>query len=393
MKDYYQEYFDLMEKLEENPRIIPSPVLYNFDINQIYAATMDSLSLPFEDGRESPFSSKSPGSAHSRLVESILHINELMAYTINQIPYYLWINYFRMLGLEISPSEYPVINMVFTRSELAAQLGNEVIIPLGTEVGSRINPLLSVYTTEEAVITGSDTSVIVPARLNQVGKMPEIRVGEFVNVANIPFLASVTNDGSYVSEGREKETLTEAMQRAIIEYRMGERCVTVTDFYNAAKFVAKSAKVNVFRGTQYGAPGIFDDLTTLVIYPSNMVQVVDDFIRPRSIKRERLDVRAAEIIPITGEISIRVTPSLNDSQAFNLAAEAIINKINPPYGQWGDKQFIGNLASALEEVPGIFAVPYLLLKNTDNILLEDINIQPWHLFEVQNSLTINILRR
>lgn len=393
MRDYYQEHYELMQDLESNPRIIESPVLYNFDAAEVYAAMMDNIALPLADGRESPFTSKSPGSAHSRIIETNLHIQELIAHEMNLVPYFLWVNVFRMLGLEILPAEYPVINLVFTRTQAAVAFGQDVIIPYGTVVASRFSNELEAITTEEAVISGTNSRVIVPARLNQLGKISQLNIGEFSNIANIPFLESVYNDGTLVSEGRERETLTEAMQRAIAEFRTGERCVTLSDYYNASRFVAKVEKVNVFEGSQYDIPGVFDDLVTVVVYPPEMVIDVDNFVRPRSLARKRLDVRSAEILPIDGDITIKVAPHLTDIEAFNLAVDAITARINPPNGLWGDRNFTGSLSAALEEVQNIFAIRSMNLKHAENNTpLADLVPKPWHLFQIQNSININVVR-
>lgn len=393
MRDYYEEHYELMEELDANPRIIESPQLYNFDVNQVYAAMMDNLALPLVDGRQSPFTSKSPGSAHSRIIETNLHIQELIAHEINLIPYYIWVNFFRMMGVEILPSEYPIINLVFTRTQAAADFGQDVIIPFGLTVYSRIDSGLEAITIEDAIITGTDLSVTVPARLNQLGKIPDITVGEFSNIPNFSFLESVYNDGTIISEGREKETLTEAMQRAIAEFRAGERCVTLSDYHNAAKFVTKVEKVNVFEGSQYDIPGTFDDLVTVVVYPPEAATDVDNFVRPRSLARKRLDVRGAEILPIDGDIIVKVAPHLTDIEAFNLAVDAIISEINPPNGVWGDRNFTDSLSSALEKVQNIFTVKSMNLKHAENNTpLADLTPKPWHLFQIQDSININIVK-
>jgi len=395
LMDYnYVEHYELMAALATDPRIIESAVLYNFVDDQMYAALMDRMSQAFSDGSPSPLSSRSPGSGHSILAEAVIHIQSLQAHEINLMGYLVWIQLYRMLGVEIASAEYPVINLVFKRTFDAINSNLLAQIPLGTEIRSTIDPSLVVYTIETAEIMGQDVTVNVPARLNRRGTILDLRIGEFTDLPRLlAFVESVTNDGVVYSQGREKETLSLAMLRGREEFRIGKRCVTLSDYYTTAMQVVGAKKCNVVRGYQYGTSGTFNDLVTVVIYPGEMTTIADAAIRPRSMEDDRLSIIAAEIIPIDGDMTIRVVAHLSDNQAFDLAAQAIIDKVNPPSGIWQNRNLADTLVDAIEQVEGIYAVTQIHLKNSlTNVSLENIEVQPWHLFEIKDSFNIKIIR-
>ena len=114
----------------------------------------------------------------------------------------------------------------------------------------------------------------------------------------------------------------------------------------------------------------------------------------RELHGINVEVIPAEIIPIAGEIDVRIIPSLSNDEAFNLAATAIQASINPPFGVWGDRTLPRSLQIALENQPNFsYSVPRVSLKHADTgVAIELLDIQPWNLLEIQQSLVINWIR-
>lgn len=406
----YDQHYELIARLQAEARLIEAGDLYNFDDGAVYAAQMDRLAQPLPNGEESPFSSRSPTSAHAVFTARLVHLQKLLAHQFNLTKDRTWVEFFRMLGVELQPAEYPVINIVFRRSAEAVFNNIPAEIPLNTEVRSRIDPGLAVYTLYTARIEGSSETVTVPARLNQLGALPNLRRGEFSDIPRLlSFVESAENDGTVVSTGRTAETLVEAMLRAREGIRSGSlgrstidgtfdpentafqaRCVTDRDYYYWASQLG-AEKVNVVKGMQYGSEGTFRDLVTLVVYPADVRDLIFSLMLPMSL--DRFDVIPAEVIPIDGKIQVRVTPQIADFQVFNLVAGAIAAQVNPPYGTWGDRNFPVTLATALEQAEGIYAIPLIQLKHAETGQpLSELDIKPWNLLEIQNTLEIEALR-
>lgn len=390
----YAEHYDLMQLLSQQPRIIEAPDLANNDEGQIYAAAMDRAAQPLPDGSPSPLSSRSVGSAHARLIEILVHLLNLHGHELNLVPYYDWVQLYRMMGVEIAPAEYPIINLVFVRSRDSITSTIPATIPFGTEIRSAIDPSLIAITTQTVEISGIQTQANVPARLNRLGKIPELTPGEFSTLPrSLAFVESVYNDGTIYNSGRDKETLGEAMLRARELFRTGDRCVTLSDYEAFAIYQGTATKAKSFRGTDVTVLGMFNDLVTVAVYPPEVVTYVESILLPLTPADSRLDVKAAVIIPIIGNITIRVIPHLSDDEARLLARDAINTKINPPAGVWGDTNLPGNLATVLELIVGIYAVPIINLIDANTGLdLAKTVIEPWYLFEIQRSLVINIVR-
>jgi hypothetical protein len=253
---------------------------------------------------------------------------------------------------------------------------------------------LVAYTVAELEIGGEKTEGVVAARLNQEGRLGiEIPGNEFIYPPPLlSFVGSVTNS-RILYAGRDRETLPEAMLRARQQLQMGQRCVTGRDYYRTALNLG-AEKVNVVPGIQYGDGGYYSDLVTLAVYPGNISTYIESELLTRVMIGTRLDVRSAEIIPIDGTIDVRIVPNLSNDQAFDIAATAIQQNVNPPYGTWGDKEFNATVATALENEPSsIYAVPKIELKHAvSGEALEDIDIQPWHLLEIQGTVIFNWLR-
>lgn len=390
----YQQHYELMEALEREPRLLPAPWLYNVDDGAVYAAMMDRLAQPLADGSESPFSGRNPLSGYGQLTEMQVHHLRLYAHEMNLMCDRTWLQLFRMLGIELSDAEYPVIELEFTRTEDAIASGISARIPLGTMIGSRSYSGLVAYTTADLEIGGADVSGTISARLSEPGRLGlEIPDNEFIILPQLlSFVGSVSNT-RIIYQGRDPETLPDAMLRARQQLQMGQRCVTGRDYYRTALNLG-AEKVNVVPGTQYGDGGYYSDLVTLAVYPGAISDYIETELLSRVMLGTRLDVRPAEILPIDGTIDVRIVPSLSNQQAFDVAATAIQQNVNPPYGKWEDKTFNATVATALENEPSsIYAVPKLKLKHAvTGEALEDLDIQPWNLLEIQNTIIFNWLR-
>ena len=390
----YSEHYKITNRLEKEPRIIRQPTLYDFDFDAVWAAMMDRLAQPLADGTESPFSSRNPLSAHGHLASMFAHFLDINAHEMNLKPDWTWIQEFRMLGLEVADSEYPVVNLVFRRSLNSIESNINVRIPLGTEIGSTKEPGLVAVTIVNAEFEGREETISVPARLNRIGRLNvDVQPGEFSILSrSFSHVESVAND-LILYEGRDPESLSQAMLRARLQLQRGARIVTPRDCYTMAQELG-AKKTNVLEGIQYGAPGRYGDLTTVVVYPDALVSIVDQVFQDQRMLGSRYDVRGAEVIPIDGEIDVRIVPQLSNGEAFNVAARTIQQFVNPPYGIWGDHGFGATVATALENQPdSIYAVPRLELKHAESgIPLQELDIQPWNLLEIQQSIRFNWLR-
>lgn len=402
----YEQFYKLDEYLASDPLLVQSPELYAFVDELIYAAQMDRLAQPLPNGDESPFSSKDPGSAHALLTAAIIHLQHLQAHEFNLVTDATWVAFLKMLGTQMRPAERPVINLVFYRSQQAIAAGIPAEIPFDTEVRSRIDPGLAVYTLYTVQITGSADRVTVPASLNRLGALPNIRLKEFTDIPRLlSNIEGCENDGVVVVPGRSAETLTEAVLRAregIRSATLGQDsflsgsprgyCLTLADHAYWAKRLG-AQQVNVVKGTQHGAGGTYLDLNLVAVYPPDVRDTILNGMLPMTIAEQRLDVKSAEVIPIDGRVGVRVDPTIPNYQVFDLVAQAIATTVNPPYGNWGDTNFAVTLATALEAVQGILATPTVELKHAEtNQPLSELDLQPWSLLEIQQTLDIEVLR-
>lgn len=391
----YSGHYDLNQVLQLDPAILPSFTLYDFDKERIFAAVLDRLAQPLDDGTESPFSSRNPLSAHAQIMAVLLYIQDLLGHEMNLVPDSLWVRWFRLLGVEIGLAERPVINLVFTRSQDAIASYISAKIPLGTEIRSSLTPDLVATTIFDLTIDVDSITGTVPARLNQTGKIsPETRIGEFSIMPELlNWVDAVSNDSQVLFEGREEETLPEAMLRSRQEFQTGWRLDVKRDFFRTALSLG-AKKVAVLPRIKKGSNVEFSNLVTVVIYPGNMAPLIQDAMLERMPECINLDVVAPDIIPIDGEIDVRIIPTLSNDQAFNIAAVAIQENVNPPFGVWGDLTFAATLATALENQPkSIYAVPNMRLKHADTgVALELLDIKPWSLLEIQSTLIFNWLR-
>ena len=393
----YDQWFELAERLQEDPTLIPSPVLYRYDMERLYAAIMDRMAQPLPDGSESPFSSMAPTTAHSILADNLAYYMLPLGRELNLVPDAMLLKWFRILGAQLRVAEYPVINLRFTRHRSAIAAGIAAEVPVGTEIRSRFDPDLVAITRQYLKIDGLDSEGFVEARLNRRGKLNELKIGEFsVMPRSLSGIELVSNDGLIISEGAEAETLVQAVKRIRDGIRTGTsggqpssgRCVTDRDYHYWAT-QAGATKVNVVRGVQYGTPGYYPDLITVVCYPEAAVAQVKANLLPMG--GDRCDVVPAEVVPIDGTITMGCAPEIGPVEAFNLAAIAIRDAVNPPYGVWADHNFVKTMSTAIEAVDRVYSVPTAVLKRADdNTPLDDVKISPWTLFEVQGSLVVSL---
>lgn len=412
----YDKHYQLKAFQDSNPRLISSPDIWRIKAGELLAAYLDRLAQPLPNGMDSPFSSKAPGTAQEVIGSGLIHLLDTFGYEVNKISDQEILQFFRFIGAEILPAEYAVVMMRFGRSEEAVRSRIPVDIDIGTEVRSQYNPNLAVYTLYTVTIGDPAIDidaefVEVPARLNYLGPLPAIRENEFIETQQaLSFLARATNI-SVVSTGRNRETLEDAVirtrdgirtgnlgrfyQDGVIDFEREDflgRAINKSDYGFYAKELG-AQKVNVLPGIPYGSDGYWADLVTIVVYPGELKPLVELPYSSITAVDLRFSVVAAEIVPITGTIWLKVTPELTDAQARNLAANAIASNINPPNGLWGDKDFASHLADALEREVGIYAVPQMDLRlEATNEPISVLDIKGWHLWEIQESIQFVFLR-
>lgn len=375
----YDGHYDLQDRLAQEPRILPAPVLYPFDDRAVYAAMIDRLAQTLPSGQPSPFSARTPTSAESQLIGTLTHLQSLLGHELNLLPELAWIQLFRMLGVQQLPSEYPVVAVTLTRSPGVLT----AYVPAGMEVRSTRSSVVGIVL-EDREINDPEVSITVPCRLNQPGAIEGLQPGELSLIPQLATgLESAYNDGTVISPGRNAETLPEAMLRARLQFQRGLRCVTVPDFYNSAIELG-AEKANVLTGIVPGVPGVYSDQVSVVVYPPQLADAVDAGIRPLIYAGSRFQSYGAEVLPIAGRIEVRGTTNLSDGEARQLAAEAIVQQVNPPYGVWGDQRFDKTVATAIENQRGVYAVPRCDLVHAETGQpLAEIEVHPWQLLEIQ----------
>jgi hypothetical protein len=389
-------HFELLDALEADPDLIPAPDLYPIDEDQLYAASMNRLAQPLPTGQSSPFSSQAPGSAHAVLVENIVWLQALFGHQLNTMTDLQWIRHFQLLNVRLAPARFARINITFTGPP-------QTTIPMGTQVRSNLDRSVSVFTTEPVTLVQTNETAngqgraVVSARAATLSGLPALRVGELSELPRPLSGVAAYNSDVVVTGGNPPETLPTAMLRARDELSTGLRAVTARDYYRWA-MSAGAEQVAVLRGIQRGARGYFGDLITLAIYPDTAVDSVRNifgsgeeagFAGP--LAGNRTDFIPAEIVPIDGNITVRARSGISQARAFDLIAIEISQTLNPPHGTWGDQDFQRSVAEACERVDGIIAVPYISLKRSDDDTpLSEVEINPWTLFEIQQSINIEL---
>ena len=191
------------------------------------------------------------------------------------------------------------------------------------------------------------------------------------------------------------------MLRARLEFQRGKRTVSRSDYYQELLDIG-CQKVNVVSpGFMKDRPGRFPELVTVLVHPPEMMQIVEQYLiegQPGSNGKtisagKLLQVIPSEIIPIDGSLECKIIEGLSNNQAYDIAATAIANNINPPYGKWGDKNLPVSIANALERSQvSIYSVPLesIKLKHAETgVPFESLDVKPWNLFSIQNTLQFN----
>jgi hypothetical protein len=406
----YAEHYAVQARLAQEESLIPAVKLFDLDAEALYSSGMELLASTLPSGRESPFSNKASGSNHAWILSATSHMLEVLGHEIDLMPDRAWINFFRLLGVEQLTGGYPMLEMRFTRAAIAVAQNIVVTIPIGTEIRNAFDSTRSAYLTQTLILDGSTLSGTVVARVDTLGEDSNTRIGAYTNVIQkIPYLESAV-DISYISTGLDTSTLAETISTARQGVRTGNlgrltekglidlegdrflgRAVTLRDHIYYAERLGAS-KANAVKGIAYGANGYYGDLVTVPIYPPGRASSIAIDLAKISDASSRLSVIASEIIPIDGIINIKTAQNFPRQAAIEAISVAIVDTINPPYGTWGDKNFAGSLSTAIERIQGIYAVPNIFLKNASSgVPLEGLDIMPWHLFEVQDTLEINIV--
>lgn len=399
----FEQHFQLSDYLDQDASLIQARRLYGLDEAALYSAIMDRLAQPLPNGEESPFSSKAPTTGHAILTGAMAYHQSVLAEEFNHLPDRVWVQILRMFGTEVSPSEFPIVNLVFRRAPEAIAAGIPAVIPLNLEVRSQYDPELSCYTTVAASLEGTASPqdadqegvhfVNVPCRLNRIGSLPNVRLREFsVLPRSLAFISQAYNDGIIISPGRDPETLVEAVLRARENFRTGLRCVTARDYAFASELVG-AQKTNVIVGVNPGVEGYFGSLTSVAVYPPEITSVVEGILQERVLANRQIRAIAAEVIPIDGVVKPRVVPNLSNLEVFNLVATAIATEVNPPFGKWGDRNFAQTVAIACERQEGIFGVPEITLRHAvTGESLDSLRVPAWGLLEIQNTLLVEPIR-
>lgn len=406
----YAEHYAIQSSLAQEESLIAAVRLFDVDAEALYSSGMELLAASLPSGRESPFSNKASGSNHSILMGATAHMLEVLGHEVNLMPDRAWINFFRLLGVEQLTGGYPIVEIEFTRQAVAVAQNITVVIPIGTEVRNANDPSKSAYLTQTLTLDGSTATATVNARIDTLGEDLNTRLGSYTQVIQkIPYLESAADTG-YVSSGLDTASLSEAISIARQGIRTGNlgrltekglldlegdrflgRCVTLRDYIYYAERLG-AAKANALRGMAYGTSGYYGDLITVPIYPPARASSIAIDLAKISDTSSRLSVIPAEVIPIDGIINIKTAQNFPRQAAIDAISVAIVDTINPPYGTWGDKDLAGSVSTAIERIQGIYAVPNIYLKNANSgVPLEGLQIEPWHLFEIQDTLQINIL--
>jgi hypothetical protein len=397
----YQQSYELARLLNLDPAILPSPSIGDFNGRHLYAAMQDRAAQPY-NGQPSPLSNKSPNTAQARMFEVFAFALELIGEELRVKSDWDWVQHFRLMGLSLSPADYPIINLVFERGIGSRMAGRTLEIPYPIEVRSRFNPNLTAITQTDAILLPDQDRVIIPARLNQIGVIPEIRDHEFTDAPPISWIEEVYNEeppGCIVYEGRNAETLAQAMLRLRLSLQMQRRCVTTRDYHQTAiEFGAWSA--SALRGIRYlrhgdTLQGHLADFVTVVVYPTAAVNILKPFYEDRATSG-CWDVLPAHVVPLSGTIKVKAQPHLQPWEIETLVRDKI-NQLNPPTSyfasnpplNWGDKDFATTLASAVDTVAGIISVKDVTLHHAQTQQpLSTLDVDLYWLFKVQDDIKI-----
>jgi hypothetical protein len=393
LADKYQHYYDLNELLSRDAEIIPAPIIEQSDAYQELAEALARLAQPLPDGSDSPFTSQSELSGEGILMNVILYYFQLVKHQLNLTPTQFLINWYRTIGVAKAAAEYPVIELRITRTQEAIANSIYPFIPIGTQIFSSFDPSDYVVITSEVEFQGSEAEIVVPARYSQLGALPSsIRVNEFNQIPRFlsAHISSISGTGAVLAQGSSATTVEGILLQARRRIQSpGGRAIVPRDYVELAR-EGGATKAGIFprlRWMEEGGASLFDeDVVTVAVYPERVVSTVAELLSTASGYNSGVEVRAARVVPINGEVVVRIDPSLLDGDAQELAARSIYNSLNPPHGYFGDLNFPTSLAIALQSDNRQFFVDGGRMKLRHAITLqpfEELEIMPWDLFEIQ----------
>jgi hypothetical protein len=393
----YDGVYELNETLKSLPGYLPSPKLGNFDGRQLLREGMVRLAMPLPDGRSSPFSSQNPFSAHGLILSQNVFYQLLVLQELNLVPDYTFLQWLRFWGIELQEADYPRLRLRFYRQEPRGTIEGSAFIPVGTQVQHFRDETMYAITTEYKEIFPNQSYVDIEARLNRRGKLsPNTSAQDFTYMPNdITYVIGVEGI-EVIDPGREQETLSEVVVRARRQMQVPTGIMNDSHYYfTALNLGADKAMVlpGIVREDDIGK---YADLTTVIVYPPNLANFIKDQMIPLKLSGSRIDVQGAEVFPLEGSIDCSIDPAATNQQVLNKVVPAITEEINPPAGNWGDRNFMENLAGTLvRRSPEIYGIPSMNLYHAQTgETLESLEkrVKPWHLFKLMDSVVFNWLR-
>lgn len=394
----YDEFYSILEILAKDPKVKDTAVLYPYDRTQVYNAVMERLAQPLPDGSPSPFKDQNPLSAEGHLMAQVVYLQELLANEINLIPDNIFYTFFRMLGLFNESASYPLITLELRRKDPLPIAS--FTVPIGTIFRSQID---TGYVAIRDSLLFKDTEGVLKtatARYSEIGALQRsLREREFSSIPpNLPYLEEV-RVLSVSQQGKQSESLSELMYRARTYIRRpGDRVVTARDYIDKVIELGatKATILPRLRLNSDLSESYYDDVITVIVYPSTLVDAIQLELESLVPLGTRLDARSPKIYLMEGNITLSIASNSTQELAFNLAATAIQNEINPPNGEWGEQRLDTKIISAIRKnalnpttrETVIFDVSEIVLTEVGTgIKYEDLSINPWCLFEIQSSIT------
>lgn len=410
MSDYddYRESYELRDLLTKNPNVVRGRDLWPFDIDRIYADISRRAAEPLSDGSPSPFSANDPLAAQNVLFGHVAQMLEIYGYEINLRNYQTWINLLAWFGIELMPAEYGAVRLRFYRNRNQRIKGLPTTVPLGYRVRSSRNKNRHAIAIETKTVSDPEVEYIdIAARLDVLGRnfaRNTVRGEYSLPYRPIDGVDRVENV-ALIYEGREKETLAQACLRARKEFQKGDRLVTPSDYRTTA--IAEGAKkVLVLPGVQKNTRGYFGHAVSVFVWPGGMAPLLQPLFsgKRKKVVGTVVAVESADVISLDGRIVCKAAVGSNLRDLEAAARKAIASQFNPPYGSWGAKDPYATIATIVEKVNGIYAVPRMNLwemgtagataenggRRSLSRILSD-GVPPWTLFQIENTTTFEFV--
>ena len=391
----YDLHYQIAEVLAAEASTIEPVELYDVDPQKLLVDCLNRMAQPIGEGLASPLSSRNPASGEGIITSVLLIMLQYFGHELNLFPDALLLNHLRVLGLTRQIPTSPLIELQFRFDNDVA----EPVVPEGARIRSRYYAERTAIVIEDATeivaIEGSDSIYInAIAKIDEPGQLKlNVREQEFTLVPialSNQGIAAVTNT-KIISAGQEQETVAEVIKRArSLLARPGDRVITARDYQDVALTLGGAAKAIVLPklGVKDNGETIYwSDLITVAVYPTDAVDATYTALIDKIPAGTRLEVIPARILPIDGKITVGIDPQLTQAEAYDLVATSIIDNINPPFGNWGDRHFSAHLSTAIEKIIGIYSFKPEILKHSETgVLLEDLTIYPYDLLEIQQSI-------